>query len=119
MNDIKTNVKKDLYALVIDDEPQVSGFVTEVLRTEGWNVHEAGNAEQAFEMLSEQKWLLVFCDVVLGGTDGYAVLHRFVEEQPQARFVLMTGYGSAAGALDATAYGAYEYLTNLSRLTIF
>ncbi len=108
---IISNVKRDLYALVIDDEPQVSNFIVQILRTEGWSVSEARTAEQAFEMLPEKKWLLVFCDVVLGGTDGYAVLQRFVEKQPQARFVLMTGYGSAAGALDATAYGAYEYLT--------
>ncbi len=54
MNDRQTNVKRDLYVLVIDDDPQVSGFVTEVLRSEGWNVSEAGTAEQAFEMLSER-----------------------------------------------------------------
>ena len=63
-----SNVKKNLYALVIDDEPQVSDFVTQALRTEGWNVSEARSAEQAFEMLSEQKWLLVFCDVMPGGS---------------------------------------------------
>jgi DNA-binding NtrC family response regulator len=110
MNDILLNVKKDLYALVIDDEPQVSDFVAQVLRGEGWNVSEARTAEQAFGMLSEQKWLLVFCDVVLGGTDGYEALRRFSEKQPEARFVLMTGHGSAVGALDATAHGAYDYL---------
>ncbi len=108
---IVSNVKKDLYALVIDDEPQVSGFVTQVLRDEGWNVSEARTAEQAFEMLPEKKWLLVFCDVVLGGTDGYAVLRRFSEKLSDTRFVLMTGHGSAVGALDATAIGAYDYLT--------
>ena len=102
--------KKDLHALVIDDEPQISEFVAQVLRAGGWNVSEARTAEQAFEMLSEKKWLLVFCDVVLGGTDGYAVLSRFSEKLSGARFVLMTGYGSAVGALDATAHGAYDYL---------
>jgi DNA-binding NtrC family response regulator len=61
-------------------------------------------------MLRKQEWPLVFCDVILGGTDGYAVLRRFSEQQPKARFVLMTGQGSAAGALDATAIGAYDYL---------
>ncbi len=110
INDILTRVKKDLYALVIDDEPQVSGFVTEVLRSEGWNVSEAQSAEQAFEIFGEKKWLLVFCDVVLGGTDGYAVLRRFSEKLSEGRFVLMTGHGSAVGALDATAHGAYDYL---------
>lgn len=103
-------MKTSLNALVVDDEPQVSGFVAQVLTSEGWNVSEARTAEQAFEMLQEQRWSLVFCDVMLGGADGYAVLRRFLEQQPEARFVLMTGHGSAAGALDATAIGAYDYL---------
>lgn len=103
-------MKNNLNALVIDDDPQVGSLVSEVLRTDGWNVHEARSAGEAFEQLEKESWLLVFCDVVLGGTDGYAVLRRFSEEQPKARFVLMTGHGSAAGALDATAIGAYDYL---------
>jgi len=103
-------VKHDLQALVIDDEPLVSAFVTEVLSGDGWNVSEARNAEQAFALLAERQWNLVFCDVILDGTDGYAILRRFTEKQSEARFVLMTGHGSAAGALDATAIGAYDYL---------
>ena len=110
MDDITTIAKKDLYALVIDDEPQVSGFISQALRAEGWSVCEARTAEEAFEKLTEQKWLLVFCDVILGGTDGYAVLRQFSEKLPEARVVLMTGHGSAVGALDATAHGAYDYL---------
>src|SRR5437879_12358589 len=47
---------------------------------------------------------------MLGGADGFAVLRRFKEELPDTKVVLMTGHGSAAGALDATAFGAYDYL---------
>ncbi len=103
-------MKQPLQALVIDDEPLISNFIAKILKTDGWSVSKARTAEQAFEMLSEQQWLLVFCDVMLGETDGYAVLRRFSEKQAEARFVLMTGYGSAAGALDAIAFGAYDYL---------
>ena len=109
-SDILWRVKQSLPALVIDDDPQVRSFVATVLQSDGWSVCEAENAEQAFEKLSGQRWALVFCDVILGGADGYDVLRRFTEEQTDARFVLMTGYGSAAGALDATATGAYDYL---------
>ena len=103
-------MKDKLSALVIDDEPQVSSTVADILRNVGWEVSEAHSAEQAFGRLAEQNWTLVFCDVVLGKIDGYEVLRRFAEEQPEARFVLMTGYESAAGALDALAIGAYDYL---------
>jgi len=99
-----------LDALVIDDEPQLRTFVGSVLRDEGWTVSEAESAEQAFAMLPEREWSVVFCDVMLGGADGYSVLRRFKEELSETKVVLMTGHGSAAGALDATAFGAYDYL---------
>ena len=97
-------------ALVIDDEVLVRRFVGAVLREEGWTVSEAASAEEAFGILHEKDWIVVFCDVLLGGADGFSVLKRFKEELPQTKVVLMTGHGSASGALDATAYGAYDYL---------
>jgi len=46
----------------------------------------------------------------LGGADGFSVLKRFKAEQPRAKVVLMTGDGNAYGALDATSFGAFDYL---------
>jgi two-component system response regulator AtoC len=97
-------------ALIIDDEASIREFIGSVLRAEGWHVAEAETAEEAFEMIHKTEWALVFCDVVLGGENGFAILRRFAEEQPLAQVVMMTGHGSAAGALDATSFGAYDYL---------
>lgn len=101
---------KIIHTLVIDDDAQVRGFVSAVLADEGWQVSQADSAEAAFEMLRELDWSVVFCDVMLGGADGFSVLKRFKDELPKTKVVLMTGHGSAAGALDATAFGAYDYL---------
>lgn len=100
----------DYQALVIDDEPQVREFVAAVLKGEGWTVSESPSAEDAFERVDNAHWGVVFCDVVLGGANGYSVLRHFKEKTPDTKVVLMTGHGSAAGALDATAFGAYDYL---------
>jgi two-component system, NtrC family, response regulator AtoC len=97
-------------ALVVDDEAVIRDIVADVLRADGWTVSEADTAERAFELLRAEDWSLVFCDVVLGGADGFSVLRRFKEEQSDAQIVLMTGHGSAVGALDAAALGAYDYL---------
>src|SRR5215813_1551258 len=99
-----------LQALVIDDEPQVRDFVCAVLEADGWEVTRADSAEAAFDMLGHGKWKVVFSDIVLGGADGFAVLRRFKETLPDTKIVLMTGHGNADGALDAAAYGAYDYL---------
>ncbi len=40
----------------------------------------------------------------------YNLLKYFTEKGLKGHFVLITGYGSAAGALDATAIGAHDYL---------
>src|SRR5213080_5148885 len=100
-------------ALVVDDDPLIRSNVAEVLRNDGWEVCEAESAEQAIEMLHRDFWSLVFCDVRLSNDnhdEGYAVLHSFTVEQPEAQIVLMTGHGSAVGALDAVSSGAYDYL---------
>ena len=99
-----------MQALIIDDDPQVRKFVGNVLKDDGWEISEADSAENAFEMLRLRNWSVVFCDVMLGGADGFSVLRRFKDELPETKVVLMTGHGSAAGALDATAFGAYDYL---------
>lgn len=101
---------RPIQALVIDDEAQIRNFVADVLTTEDWTVTSAESAEAAFALLHKKMFDLVFCDVVLGQADGYEVLRKFVAEQPKARIVMMTGRGSAAGALDATAIGAIDYL---------
>jgi two-component system response regulator AtoC len=99
-----------LQVLVIDDEPQVREFVALVLRGQGWSVVQSPSAEDAFERIDEASWSVVFCDVMLGGANGYKVLRHFKERLPEVKVVLMTGHGSATGALDATAFGAYDYL---------
>ena len=102
--------EKNSQVLVIDDEPAITALVGAVLREDGWQVTEVGSAEEAFEVLRDHDWAAVFCDVQLGGADGFSVLRRFKAELPSAKVVLMTGHGTAEGALDATSFGAYDYL---------
>jgi len=103
-------MEEKFQVLVIDDETQVREFVATVLRADGWTVSESPSAEDALERVDEAPWSVVFCDVMLGGANGYSVLRYFKEKLPETKVVLMTGHGSAAGALDATAFGAYDYL---------
>ena len=100
-------------ALVVDDDDVIRSNVAEVLTNEGWEVCQASSAEQALELLDREPWALVFCDVRLStdeSQDGYHVLRSFTEAQPDAQIILMTGHGSAVGALDAVSSGAYDYL---------
>lgn len=103
-------VEFELNALVIDDDPQVRDLIADILKTASWQVEVVSGAEEAIEVLENKEWALIFCDVMLEGTNGYSVLRHFTEKQLPGHFVLITGYGSAAGALDAIAIGAHDYL---------
>ena len=99
-----------MQALVVEDDAQVRSFVSFVLAEDGWEVSEAESAEEAFTVLGVCDWALVVCDVNLGGEDGFSVLRRFKEKLPNTQVVLITGNGSAVGAMNATAFGAFDYL---------
>jgi two-component system, NtrC family, response regulator AtoC len=102
--------ERTLKVLVIDDDNYVREFVSDVLREDGWIVSQSSSTEDAFEHISEKQWAVVFCDVKLAGANGYDALHTFKEKLPDSRVVLMTGHGNTAGPLDATAFGAYDYV---------
>ena len=96
--------------LVIDDDNHVREFVSDVLREDGWTVSQSASTEDAFDQIPEMQWPVVFCDLQLVAANGYNALHTFKEKLPDSTVVLMTGHGNIAGALDATAFGVYDYL---------
>jgi DNA-binding NtrC family response regulator len=106
---IGSPTEANFQALVIDGEHSVRQFVCDVLRGEGWTVSQSPSAEDAFERMYEASWSVVFCDLNLAAANGYSMLRSFKENLPEAKVVLMTGHGATGRALDATAFGAYDY----------
>jgi two-component system response regulator AtoC len=100
----------ELNALIIDDDPQIRGLIADILKTANWHTEGIATFEEAVKSFEEKEWALIFCDVLLKENDGYSILKYFNEKGYKGIFVLMTGFGSAVGALDATAIGAYDYL---------
>ncbi|MCS6873498.1 MAG: sigma-54 dependent transcriptional regulator [Pyrinomonadaceae bacterium] len=100
----------ELHALIIDDDPQICNLIADILKTVSWETRWVSTFEDTIKALEEREWALIFCDVMLEGKNGYTILRYFVEKRLKGHFVLMSGYGSAAGALDATAIGAHDYL---------
>ncbi|MDX6383809.1 MAG: two-component system, NtrC family, response regulator AtoC [Blastocatellia bacterium] len=99
-----------LHALVIDNDPRLRDLVRPVLEDAGWIVQCAGSTNDALAMLAMEEWSVVFCDARLAGRDGFVALRRFKEDLPDTRMVLLRNQETASGALDATSFGAYDYL---------
>lgn len=84
--------------LIVDDEPGVLRVATAALSTAGYRAIVAQNG-----MAGLQEWrthrdeiLLVISDVVMPELDGLAMAQRILEEDPQAKILMMSGYSDAA-----------------------
>lgn len=59
--------------LVVEDDDVVAGFIETILAMEGYDVHRAGNGEQALILAHELDPDLITLDVMMPGLDGWAV----------------------------------------------
>lgn len=98
-------------ALVVDDEPALRLMVGAVLRDEGWDVAEAGSAEDALDMLPQAAPDVILLDMRMPGMDGLEALGALRAKLPGAPVVMLTAYGTVGHAVDAMKRGAFDYLT--------
>jgi two-component system, NtrC family, response regulator AtoC len=96
--------------LVVDDERTLARSIKAYLADYDYDVEVAGDAEQALELLERVRPDVVFADVRLPGMSGITLLQRIRAFDPALPVIIMTAYGTIAGAVEAVKLGAFDYL---------
>ncbi|HYJ78777.1 MAG TPA: sigma-54 dependent transcriptional regulator [Longimicrobiaceae bacterium] len=96
--------------LVVEDQALVRDLIVQVLREEGHAVETAETGEEALRRLERELYDVVLLDLALPGIGGMEVLSAARSLQTDAQFVMMTGHGSVASAVEAVRLGAFDYL---------
>lgn len=97
--------------LLVDDDDVARERLARALRERGITVTEAADYAAAEVAIAQQRFGHALFDLCLpGGRSGLQLLQALRQQQPRARVVLLTGYGSIATALDAMRLGATHYL---------
>ncbi|AFM39460.1 response regulator with CheY-like receiver, AAA-type ATPase, and DNA-binding domains [Desulfosporosinus acidiphilus SJ4] len=107
--------------LILDDEEALRTIIAQRLKRKGYEVLEAGTAQEGLSFLKETLIDAVLLDIKLPDGDGLALLPTFKQFQPDLQVVMLTGNGTIESAIEAMKLGAYDYLTkpcNLSELEI-
>jgi two-component system NtrC family sensor kinase len=91
--------------LLVEDNAQVAEVATAYFQQLGYAVKQAGNAQEALELLErDAKVDLVFSDILMpGGMNGLALGHAIRKRLPAMPVLLTTGYSESAH--DAVAQG--------------
>ena len=99
--------------LVIDDEKKLAQLFVDVLETEGHTVHVAHRGEDGIAKLEElgDEIGMVFTDMKLPDITGNDVLREVKKRRPELPVVVVTGFATKDGAVEAMRLGAYDYLT--------
>ena len=89
-------------ALVVDDESVVRMVLRRFLEGRGWEIFEAGSAEEALALLEDPRMTfdVVMCDLNLPGISGSALCGQITTLRPDlaSRLIITTGDPSAAAA---------------------
>ena len=97
--------------LIVDDDEQVREYVRVNLEAEGYDVREAGNAEEGLRAVEEARPDLVLLDVMMPQVDGWEMLRQLQERHGEAVPVVMfSGKADAATADEIAERGAQGFI---------
>src|SRR5690606_26831836 len=94
--------------LVADDEPSTLALVAGHLRTKGYQVIEASDGDQAWELACDHLPDIVVLDVMMPGMSGWEVCRKVRETVSLAHtgVVMLTGIGENLNEMTSPLYGA-------------
>ena len=107
--------------LVIDDEKSIRKTLKDILEYEKYQVEEAADGVEGFNMLKSGKFDVVLCDIKMPKIDGIEVLEKVMQLNPEIPFVMISGHGTIETAVEAVKKGAFDFIAkplDLNRLLV-
>jgi DNA-binding response OmpR family regulator len=77
---------------VIDDDPDVRGFIAEALAEEGFEVRQCGDGRTGLEEFARERPDLVVLDFVMPAMSGAEVASRMLADEPDQKILFVSGY---------------------------
>jgi two-component system response regulator AtoC len=101
----------DTRILIVDDDPLICRQLEDLYTSQQYLVSSAGNASEALRLLGEHDFSLAVVDLRIPGTDGIGLTREIREHWPDLDVIMITGYASIKGAVEAIKQGASDYIT--------
>lgn len=95
--------------LIVDDEEEIRTLLTLVFTKEGYDVRTADSAENALELLENEKIHVIFLDLNLPGMSGKELCSIIRKNMPMSIIHAITGYASLFELSDCRGVGFDDY----------
>jgi DNA-binding NtrC family response regulator len=104
--------------LVVDDDAGVVSYLCEMLTGEGFELHGAGSARAALELLDGREVDLVIADLEMPEMRGLDLLAAIHEHKPDQLVLIITAFGSIELALQAVRAGACDFIAKPFKIEV-
>jgi CheY-like chemotaxis protein len=96
--------------LVVDDEPLVRQLFADLLREQGYVIHEASSGHQAMEITRQERIDVILLDIMMPGMSGLDVLGKLGEFAPDTPVIIVTAHPTSENAIAALRLGAFDFI---------
>lgn len=103
--------------LIVDDDASVRDVMLVLLGEEGYACTAVSSADAALDAARHAEYPLVISDVRMPGRDGFWLLERLRDVQPDTAVVMLTAYGDTEAAVECLRNGAADYLLKPPKVT--
>jgi DNA-binding NtrC family response regulator len=107
---------KSYKILVVDDDPEMCGLLSDVLRGEGFSVLAIGESLEASKILKKEEFDVIITDLKMKGLKGLDLLEEAKKVAIQTPVIIITAFGTIESAIQAMKMGAYDYITKPFRI---
>jgi two-component system response regulator RegA len=101
----------DRTLLVMDDDAPLRTRLGRALESRGFDTQLAGSVAEAMDVIKTRPPAFAVLDMRLEDGVGLSVVEEMRVRRPEARVVMLTGYGNIATAVAAVKAGAVDYLS--------
>lgn len=96
--------------LLIEDDRSIATGLQKAMRGSGYDVAVQTRGDTGLRHALAEAYDIVITDLRLPGTDGLELVRQLHQAKPKLPIILITAHGSTETAIEATRWGAFDYL---------
>jgi two-component system response regulator HydG len=101
---------KGYKVLVVDDDLEMAGLISDVLQGEDFSVTSTGGSLEASKILKREEFDVLITDLKMKGLKGLDLLEETKRFSPLTPVIIITAFGTIESAIKAMKMGAYDYI---------
>ncbi|MCP3403926.1 ActR/PrrA/RegA family redox response regulator transcription factor [Bradyrhizobium sp. CCGB20] len=105
------NEQTDRSLLIVEDDKPFLERLSRAMETRGFAVTSCDTVSDGLAQIGKAAPAFAVVDLRLGDGNGLDVVSALKKKRPEARAIVLTGYGNIATAVTAVKMGAIDYLS--------